>query len=278
MGNSLNWKQTFAFFLLFVPAFFFYALQKNALDVTQDTLLQAPAHWLQQGYDQFTHKIQKSLDTYFYLIDINIENKDLKIQNAKLASKVQLLEEYRSENIRLRDLFKFQQEFPRETIAARVIAKDILANPKSFTIDKGQADGVERLQGVITAGGVIGYTIEVEEHSSRVLPLTNRSASIDALVQRTRARGIVSGSSRQSYQLKYMMRKEDAQPGDIVITSGSRGYFPKGFIIGEIESVNPSPTAVSFQAKINPSVKMDRIENVLIIVEKRKSPEAKVKN
>ncbi len=271
MGNSWNWKQTVSFFLIFVPALIFYALQKGAFSTAQGTPLQKPAHWVQSTYDQFTHKIQDSLNTYFYLVDTNIDNRALTIENAKMASQIQLLEEYRTENIRLRELFKFQKELPRKTLAARVIAKDILSNQRSFTIDKGSDDGVERLQGVIAAAGVIGYVIEVEPGSSRVLPLANQHASIDALVQRTRARGIVSGATNQFYQLKYMMRKLDAQPGDLVVTSGSQGYFPKGFTIGEVVEVNPSPTAVSYQATIKPAVKIDHVEEVLVIVEKKPS-------
>lgn len=266
MGNSWNWKQTFAFFLLFVPALIFYALQKNGLDVAEGTPFQTPAHWLQLGYDQFTHKIQDSLNTYFYLVDINRKNKELGVENSKLSSQMQLLEEYRSENVRLRELFKFQQELPRETIAARVISKDIIPEEKSFVIDKGSNNGVRRLQGVISNDGVVGYTIEVEAESSKVLLLSNPNASIDALVQRTRARGIVSGVSSESYRLNYMMRQEDAQPGDLVVTSGRQGYFPKGFKIGEVTSMSPSQVGVSFQALIQPSVKIDRLENVLVIV------------
>jgi rod shape-determining protein MreC len=269
MGKTLNWKQTLAFLLIFAPALVFYALQKGAFTAADGTPLQKPAHWVQSFYDQFTHKIQNSLNTYFYLIDTNIENRKLRIENAKMASQVQLLEEYRTENIRLRELFKFQKELPRETLAARVIAKDILSNQRSFTIDKGSLDGVERLQGVIAAGGVIGYVIEVEPGSSRVLPLANQHASIDALVQRTRARGIVSGATNQFYQLKYMMRKEDAQPGDLVVTSGSQGYFPKGFTVGLVVEMQPSPTAVSYQAMIQPAVNIDLVEEVLVIIEKK---------
>ncbi len=276
MGNSWNWKQTVAFFLIFVPAMIFYALQKNTLDVAKGTPLQAPAHWVQLAYDEFTHLIQDSLNTYFYLVATNRENKVLKIENAQLASNVQLLEEYRSENIRLRDLFKFQQELKRKTLPARVISKDISNAHNSFTIDKGSDDGVQRLQGVISAKGVVGYTFEVEPNSSRVLLLSNQNASIDALIQRTRARGIVSGLNNKAYELKYLMRKEDAQPGDIVVTSGRKGFFPKGFIIGKISEVSHSPTAVSFRAEIDPAVKIDRLENVLIIIDKVKK-ETKVK-
>jgi rod shape-determining protein MreC len=269
MGNSWNWKQTLAFFLFFIPPLFFYALQKNATESFSGSSLQAPAHWLQQFYDGFTHKVQESLNTYVYLVGINLSNQQLKVENARLSSQMQLLEEYRVENVRLRELFKFQQEFPRETLAARIISKDIFLNEQSLTIDKGREDGVKRLQGVISANGVVGYTIEVEDHSARILLLSNHNASIDALVQRTRARGVVSGHSVHSYRMNYMMREEDALVGDLIVTSGRQGFFPKGFHIGTVTDMGPSPTGVSFQAKIKPSVNMDRLENVLVIIEKR---------
>jgi rod shape-determining protein MreC len=274
MGNSWNWRQTLTFLLLFVPALIFYALQKGALFGLTGTPLQQPAHFVQRTYDRFTQQLHENLNTYLYLVNTNRDNKQLKISNSKLASQVQLLEEYRTENIRLRELFKFQQQMQRKTVAARIIAKDILSNQKSFTIDKGSEDGLERLQGVIAAEGVIGYTIEVEPHSARVLPLANQQASIDALVQRTRARGIVSGASNGSFLLKYIMRQEDTREGDIIVTSGSQGFFPKGFIIGKVIKVQPSPTAVSFQARIEPAVPVDHLEEVLVIVEKKSAEKA----
>lgn len=276
MGNSWNWKQSFAFFLLFVPAIIVYALHNRGPEFVHGTFLQTPAHWIQQAYDEVTYKINETMNTYFYLVNINRHNKQLIIQNGQLASKIQLLEEYRNENIRLRALFKFQQELPRQTLPARIISKDILSqsdslDSKSITIDKGTNHGVKRLQGVISSNGVVGYTIEVEAESSRVLLMSNHNANIDALVQRTRARGIVSGLTTQTYQLKYMMRQEDTQPGDIIVTSGRQGYFPKGFNIGTVTHVSMSPTGVSYEAKISPSVKLDRLEQVLVIVENQES-------
>lgn len=269
MGHSWNWKQTLSFLLLFVPALLFYALQKGWGNEMSGTLLQAPAHWVQLGYDQVTHKIQDSLNTYFYLVNINIENKKLKAENATMSSQMQLLEEYRIENVRLRELFKFQQELPRKTLPARVISKDILLDQKSILIDKGRIDGVERLQGVISAEGVVGYTLEVEEKTSRVMLISNHNASIDSIIQRTRARGIVSGLTNESYKMNYLMRKEDAEAGDLVVTSGRQIYFPKGFNIGTVTKIEPSPTGVSFEAVLAPKVKLDQLEDVLVVIEKK---------
>ncbi len=269
MGNRWTWKQIFAFFLIFFPSFIFYALQKKVSVHMTNTPLQTPAHWLQSFYDSFTYKIQSSLKDYLYLAKTNRENRTLKLEIAEMKSELQLLEEYRLENIQLRELFEFQKNLPQKTLAARVISKDILPDQESFLINKGSAHGVQRLQGVISPSGVVGYTLEVKAHTSRVLLLSNQEAQIDAIVQRTRARGLVSGLSPKICQFNYMMRKEDAGNGDKVVTSGRHGFFPKGFPIGTIKNIKPSPTGVSYLARIEPSVKINHLENVLIIVDKQ---------
>ena len=186
-----------------------------------------------------------------------------------MASQLELLEEYRLENMKLRELFKFQQELPQKTLAARVISKDILPDQESFTINRGSIHGVKRLQGVVSQQGVVGYTLKVKTHSTQVLSLSDQEARVDAIIQRTRARGLVSGISSKVYQFNYMIRKEDAKPGDKVVTSGKHGFFPKGFPIGTVKSVKISPTGISYLAKIEPSVKMNRLENVLVIINKK---------
>ena len=269
MGNRWTWKQTFAFFLIFFPSFVFYALQKKVFIHTTNTPLQTPAHWLQSFYDSFTYKIQSSFRDYLDLVKTNRENRVLKLEIAKMKSKLQLLEEYRLENIQLRELFEFQKKLPQKTLAARVISKDILPDQESFLINKGSVHGVQRLQGVVSPSGVVGYILEVKAHTSQVLLLSNQEAQIDALIQRTRARGLVSGFSPKICQFNYMMRKEDAKNGDKVVTSGRHGFFPKGFPIGTIKNVKPSPTGVSYLALVEPSVKINHLENVLIIVDKQ---------
>ncbi|MCJ8276631.1 MAG: hypothetical protein MJK18_07300, partial [Bdellovibrionales bacterium] len=74
MGNSWNWKQSLAFFMIFLPATFFYALQKNSFKVDGSTLLRPPAHWLQETYDVFTQQLQETLNIYISLVGTNREN------------------------------------------------------------------------------------------------------------------------------------------------------------------------------------------------------------
>ena len=266
MGNRWTWKQIFAFFLIFFPPFVFYALQKKAFVRSTETFLGTPAHRLQKFYDNLTHKIRSSFKDYLYLVETNEENRDLKLKITKMTSELHLLEEDRMENIRLHKLFRFQQKLPQKTLAARVISKDILLDQESFIIDKGSAHGVQRLQGVISAQGVVGYTLDVKTHSSQVLLLSSQDAHIDAIIQRTQARGLISGLSPKVCQFNYMMRENDARKGDKVVTSGRHGFFPKGFPIGTVKNVKSSSTGVSYLAQVEPLVKVNRLENVLVII------------
>lgn len=269
MGKSWSFRQSFAFFLIFIPALLFYAMQKKSLENPPWAVLQPPAHWVQESYDVFTNQLQATLVTYLDLINIKQKNSDLLRENGELNTQLQLLEEYRTENSRLRALLSFKQELKRKSVSARIISKDILIDQKSVLIDKGTEDGLERLQAVLSPQGVVGYVISVEKKSSRVLLLTDRSASVDTIVQRTRARGITSGRSQKNCTMKYIVRKEDVAEGDVVVTSGRQGFFPKGFIVGHILSVEESPTGVSYNAVIQPAAPIDRLEEVLVIVNKQ---------
>ena len=268
MGNKWTWKQIFAFLLIFFPSLIFYALQKKTFVFLADTPFKSTAHRFQEFYDSFTHKIQSNFKDYLYLVKTNRENRELKLKIKKLKSELQLLEEDRLENKQLRKLFEFREKIPKKTLAARVIAKDIL-NWESFVINKGSFHGIQRLQGVISPQGVVGYILEVKAHTSQVLLLSNRETHIDAIIQRTRARGLVSGFSPNACRFNYMIRKDDAKNGDKVVTSGQHGFFPKGFPIGTIKNIKPSPTGVSYLAEVEPSVKTDRLENVLVVINEK---------
>ncbi len=269
MGNRWTWKQILAFFLIFFPPIIFYALQKKALMHSTASSLRTPSHWLQEIYDKATHDLRTGLKDYLYLVGINEENRDLKLKIIRMTSELQRLEEYRMENIHLRKLFGFQQELPQKTLAARVISKDLLLDQESFIIDKGSVHGVQRLQGVVSSEGVVGYTLEVKTHSTQVLLLSSQEAHVDAIIQRTRARGLVSGLSQKVYRFSYMMRSDDAKQGDQVVTSGQHGFFPKGLPIGTVKNITSSPTGLSYLARLEPSVKLNQLENVLIIVNKK---------
>jgi len=125
---------------------------------------------------------------------------------------------------------------------------------------------------VVTERGLVGIISTVSPHSSQVLLITDPRLAVSALIQRTRdpgTVGIVESFSEDPAYLKisYLPPEAKIQPGDVVITSGLGGVFPKGLVIGTIKEVLPDPSGMILSALIEPRVNFNRLEEVLIIVE-----------
>ncbi len=130
------------------------------------------------------------------------------------------------ENARLRDLLTFRETLDGEVLTARVIGHDPAALSRTITIGEGSAAGLVQGAAVLAPGGLVGQVILVSPHAARVLLITDHNSGVDAIVQRTRGRGIVEGSVDGRCGLKFVKRTEDLQVGDLVISSGLEGSFP----------------------------------------------------
>jgi rod shape-determining protein MreC len=98
------------------------------------------------------------------------------------------------------------------------------------------------------------------------LLIIDRNSAADALVQRTRARGIVKGTSRDECYLDYVMHEDDVRVGDRVVSSGFDGVFPKGLLMGTVTTVNFQGSDFFKEVRITPAVDFERLEEVLIIL------------
>jgi len=132
-------------------------------------------------------------------------------------------------------------------------------------IDKGSSDGVRKGMAVVTPLGVVGQVVGVTPLAAKVLLLTDPNSGIDVLVQRTRSRGIVSGSLDSGIVLKYVKRSEDVQEGDRLMTSGIDGIFPKGMMVGTVIKVRKQNIGLFQFIEVLPAVQTSRIENVLVV-------------
>ena len=201
------------------------------------------------------------------LIGIKRQNLDLQKENAELRAKLAALTELKIKYDHLAKQLDFKQNSSMELLAAKVIGRDLAADHYSIRINRGYQHGLRRLQGVITVEGVVGYILKIDRMSSQVLVLTDPLSSMDAIVQRTRARGLVSGKNSTSARLRYLERAEDVSPGDMIVTSGLQGYFPKGFPIGRITNVKKTPYGISQEAEVVPIVSPANLEEVFVILD-----------
>jgi rod shape-determining protein MreC len=182
------------------------------------------------------------------------------------------LREVELENRRLRELLAFRATVPTEIITARVVGSDALGLSRSLVIDRGTADGVRRGAAVLAPEGVVGRVLLAGRHAARVLLIVDHNSGVDGIVQRTRARGIVEGTPQGAVEgahggcgLKFVKRTERLEEGDLVVTSGMDGIFPKGLPIGRIAAIDKRGQSLFQYAAIEPTVDFGRLEEVLVV-------------
>ena len=204
---------------------------------------------------------------YVYLVHVEEENRLLReiIEEMK-QERVQLLE-FRGENERLRSLLGFKQSFPKPLLPAGIIGRDLSGWFQTAVIDRGTRDGIEEGMAVVSVQGIAGQVMESSKGFSRVLLITDPNNSVAALIQRSRARGIVVGDGHQLC-LKYLHRSEDVKPGDLVLASGLDGVFPKGILIGIVLSAETRDPELFQRVIVKPSVDFRTLEEVMVLCEK----------
>jgi rod shape-determining protein MreC len=203
---------------------------------------------------------------YFFLASVAQENQRLQQQLGEFQQKRIQQRELELENQRLRELLGFKRSQAAAAIAAEIIGKDPSVWFKTVIIDKGSADGVRRGLPAVTSQGVVGQVIEASGRQSRLMLIIDRNSSADAIVQRTRARGVVKGTSRDECYLDYVLHAEDVRVGDLVISSGFDGVYPKGLLIGTVSAVDFQGGDFFKEIQITPAVDFDKLEEVLIIL------------
>ena len=207
---------------------------------------------------------------YFALVTVARENHILRDQLNQASEKSNLWHETELANARLRNLLDFQKNITEQAVAAEVIGKDPSAWFKTVVIDKGKADGLIKGLPVVMPQGIAGQVIETANHYSKVMLIIDRNSAVDALVQRTRARGVIKGESTDQCRLDYVLRKKDVRVGDIVVSSGSDGVYPKGLRIGRVSEVIEHDADIFHEVFITPFVDFEKLEEVLVVLDIQK--------
>jgi rod shape-determining protein MreC len=174
------------------------------------------------------------------------------------------LAEAELENARLRQLLDFRQTLRGELLTAKVIGHDAADLSHTITIDQGSTAGVHHGAAVLAPGGLVGQVFLVSPHAARVLLITDHNSGVDAVVQRTRARGIVEGTVEGRCGLKFVKRTEDLKVGDLVLSSGLDGIFPGGLPVGRLVAVDKQGQGLFQYAQVDPAVDVDGLEEVLV--------------
>jgi len=222
----------------------------------------------QQAYYGGVRAIRDVIKNYVFLVNLREENETLKRMVAELRRKNAELAEMAIANQRLRRFLNFKKEIPKPTLPAELIGEDASNWFRTILIDKGKVDGVQRGMVVVAAAGLVGHVVHTSRDVSKVLLITDYNSSVDAICQDSRARGIVQGKGGDLCDLNYVSRREDVSVGNLIITSGLGGRFPKGLVIGTVTAVEKKPYGVFQKVEVTPAVDFRKLEEVFVILDK----------
>ena len=192
------------------------------------------------------------------------------MQSIFLIEKNNSLKEIELSHSRIRDLLEFKSSLKRQVVAAEVVGKDPSPWFKTVIINKGDKAGVKKGMPVLTPEGIAGLVTDVSNVYAKVLLIIDQNCSVGALGQNTRARGITKGEPSGKLRFEYVLRRHDIKQGDIVISSGLDGVFPKGIRIGYVHEVKKPNSGVFQEVAITPFVDFEKLEEVLVVLDVQK--------
>lgn len=276
MDNSRTGKQGIIWLgsVLFIFALFLTAYSSKRPEVARSgfTLLSRVVAPAQSSTSSVYSWFSDVWNGYIALTGVVTENHELSKRLELLERQNAFLREFESQNKDLRALLSMRAAESLEGSGAVVIGYDPTSWIKTFIINRGSADGLVPRQAVVQASGLVGQVIAVAPHSAQVLLITDSSSGVDALVQRSRTRGVVVGRGRQKCQMLYVPNGEDVHEGDVIISSGMDGIFPKGLIIGKVSDVGTRSNGLFQDVDVRPVVDFDMLEHVFVVSRSHASP------
>lgn len=204
-------------------------------------------------------------DNWTELERLRRENENLRAEQAQYS-------EVLAENIRLKNLLQFKQTNKQYQLSgASVIAQDYSGWTHTVIIDRGEDSGIRKYMPVIVPTGLVGFVSEVYLNSSRVQLLFDPRTSVGGIVQRPSSRvvSMVSGTGSGAETLRFdgLPKESDVIKGDVIITSGYGGVYPKGLVIGTVEKVNVDALGGVEEAEIKPAADFAHMEEVFVIMD-----------
>ena len=201
---------------------------------------------------------------YFYLRGGRAENRNLKQQIERMSLEQVRMSQDADQARRLQALLAFKEQFISRTMAAQVIGSSGSELSRSVYIDKGESDGIKPDMAVITADGIVGKVLRVYRSTSQVLLIDDQTSGVGAILDKTRLQGILRGTPAGEMVLEKVMSDEAVPAGEMVLTSGGDGIFPKGLLVGRVTKVAPG-NELFLNIRVRPAADLSKLEEVLVV-------------
>ncbi len=204
--------------------------------------------------------------SYLALIDLREENEQLRNEVAVLEEENLQYREALVASGNLNRIAAMRDEFEIPMLPSEIVGLDVSPWFRSVLVDRGALHGVQAGNPVITHEGVVGLVTTTSANAAKTMLLLDQQSSIDSVVQRSRSRGVVRGRGIDRLEFEFVVRGGDVKPGDVVITSGLGGVYPKGLRVGEVIEVSDPGGSLMQIATLEPAVDFGRLEQVFVML------------
>jgi rod shape-determining protein MreC len=249
-----------------------YSASRDGIASMPEKLLSYVTVPFQKVASSISDGVTNFLSKYVNADAIAEENKELQAEVDQLRKDLIDFEDYKKENEELKNYLDIKDQHPDfQFQSASIIARDPENKYETFTIDQGYLNGVSRLDPVITDSGLVGIVERVGPLYSVVCtilsPQINGVAAYD--VNQPEQMGIVVGDIKlaESNLCKMELLEEELTEGDLIVTSGSSGIFPKDLVIGTVKQVRMESTGTSYYAQIIPANDILKLQEVVVITD-----------
>ncbi len=235
-----------------------------ALSKVQGLVISLTAPGL-EGLEYLGRRVTQIWRGYFYLVGVERQNRELQRQLEEYKQREVRFQEAQQALTRLEGLLDLKRQVALPVIGARIIAYDPSRWSRSAIIKQGKAQGVQDGLPVLAPQGIVGRIVGVYPEYAKVMLIVDRKSSADALVQRTRVRGMLKGKGGNRCSLEFVPKNADVQVGDLVLASGLVGLYPKGLVFGKVTAANKKNPGVFQEIEVTPSVDLSTLEEVLVV-------------
>jgi rod shape-determining protein MreC len=220
-----------------------------------------PGRWIQHNTNSFWAR-------YIYLVGVRQENEELLLQVHELEFEVLRVAEKAKAADRLASMLRFTPETTWDRRGCRVIGQKLGPNAvlETMLIDVGTLDGVRHHDPVISTKGVVGQILKPGLKFSNVLLLTDVTSRIPVITSTGRIPAIAHGQGSGSFlEIKFIPRNDEIVPGEILLTSGQGGIFPKGIPVARVVEVTPADVSLFQKVYAEPLLNLRYYEELLIL-------------
>jgi rod shape-determining protein MreC len=208
---------------------------------------------------------------YIALLNVRAENKQLQALVDKYLTELGEYREGYSTYLHLQQLLALKEKLHFQPLAARVVGKEPTYWYQTIVVDRGRKDDVMEGMIVLAPGGVVGQVMHTAEHYSKILLANAPSSAIDAMIQKNRTRGILKGAGEKGYVLQYVLKNDDVEVGDYIVTAGIGGVFPAGIPLGKVSKIEKKQRGMFQEIEVEPHIDFQKLEYVFIDPTDRKT-------